>query len=213
MINADYATIFSNLSLEKINLMEIHLLKIFNFYVEINLQEYEKMNQTIQDLNHAASRMHLKITSPLHSPHHTEAHGVSISGRQAFNRPQILHNLEDNCSDDCQMSPTTQSLAAGYFSEDAASPTEKISARLSTRPNSFSSYDPLDLNCQSVRHSDVIVEHPDNRSEESGEDEKQNTRKQRTAIQAAVDNALGILVKYLPTHHPTKVFVTNEDPH
>lgn len=104
MVNADYSTIFSNLSLEKINQLEVSVLKIFDFYVEITTQEYDKMQKTIHDLNIAANKLRLnsKIIQTTHgllSP--TSSSKLSISGRHAFYvNPQHSNNYNHNSSND-----------------------------------------------------------------------------------------------------------------
>lgn len=206
MINADFATIFSNLPLVKINLMEVYLLKIFNFSVEITCQEYEKMNKTIQDLNNAASVLRLRMNAPLHSPCRTFKAGVSISGRVGFPRDEITQNtIDDVCSEDLGVFPIIQG------SEALHSPTEtQMINSLTTQSNSFSSHDLLDCNSQIIQN--VVIQQLENHSEESSDDLKPTHHKQRRSIHVSVDNALGILMKYFPTPHSAKVFITNEDP-
>lgn len=108
MINADYSTIFSNLPLEKINLLEVHLLQIFNFSVEITTQEYYKMQKTIHDLNIAANKLRLhgkgglKTANPSLSPSSSQSK-FSISGRLPLqtmnnNSNNVIHNIDEETS-------------------------------------------------------------------------------------------------------------------
>eukprot|EP00602_Paraphysomonas_sp_CaronLab_P002920 CAMPEP_0185028886 /NCGR_PEP_ID=MMETSP1103-20130426/14953_1 /TAXON_ID=36769 /ORGANISM="Paraphysomonas bandaiensis, Strain Caron Lab Isolate" /LENGTH=422 /DNA_ID=CAMNT_0027563453 /DNA_START=79 /DNA_END=1347 /DNA_ORIENTATION=+ len=50
MINADYATLFAGFSLESINSLEMELLDILDFNVEVSSSEYLKLHGTIQEL-------------------------------------------------------------------------------------------------------------------------------------------------------------------
>jgi hypothetical protein len=123
MINADYATFFSNLPLTKINQMEVHLLHLFNFSVEITLEEYEKMNKTIQELNNAAIIMHLRMVIPLPSPHLKDSRGgVSISGRRSFQPRAPLHDYEEEdpelFSNSSSVTPTAIALTASSTDRD-----------------------------------------------------------------------------------------------
>jgi hypothetical protein len=61
MINSEYAKIFSNLSLQKINLLEFSLLKLLDFTMAITSEEFQRMNKTIQDLLHAATTQMMKV--------------------------------------------------------------------------------------------------------------------------------------------------------
>lgn len=54
MINADYATIFHNFSLEKINQVEFAILTILDFSAFVSEAEYSRMHGVVQSLNKAA---------------------------------------------------------------------------------------------------------------------------------------------------------------
>jgi hypothetical protein len=115
MINADYATFFSNLPLEKINQLEVHLLHAFNFCMEITREEHDKMSRTINDLITAASSMHLSLVAPLPSPHGRNSGDLSsISGRiqepfhhsDALGYPGVVTAVERSSS----MSPPSPAI-------------------------------------------------------------------------------------------------------
>jgi hypothetical protein len=245
MINADYATIFSNLPLEKINAMELHLLTLFDFSVKITLQEFEKMNKTIKDLNVAANAMRLRMAA-LPSPH-SESGSVSISGRHAFKRAEVIQQLEDEDDEESihfekaslgQMDesstfldsrpspPMTPTVSTGFYSDPSLpfdlkkSPSTNAdilpSSTKSTWSASQSSRDLEETSLLSVKYPGVVDEHLESihEHEEPLEERKPLGHRRRTSIQIAVDNALLILVKYLPgqSHHHAKVHVTTGDP-
>jgi hypothetical protein len=240
MINSDYATIFSNLPLEKINAMEVQLLKLFDFSVKISLQEYEKMNKTIKDLNVAAIAMHLRLGNSMSSS--TRGDGVSISGRHAFNGADVIHRLEDEDDDESdhfrklslgQMDESSTSLDTHSHSRCSVSVTPMpnslyidgkraantlSSSTKSTWSASRDSRDLEDIVLPSIRSPDVIEEqlesiHEHEEHVELLEEVKQRGHRRRTSVQIAIDNALLILVKYFPgqSHHAAKVHVTTEE--
>jgi hypothetical protein len=208
MINADYATFFSNLPLEKINLMEVHLLRLFNFSVEITREEYEKMNKTIQDLNNAATIMHLRMVTPLLSPHVTESGGVSISGRRAFHRKQTLED-EDEQEQFYNSSALGSPAVLALTSSDLDLIGDEITPKNTARSCKSISGDLEDMHLPSVKSSSVIAEKFESIPEDLLEERPVTRHKRRTSVQIAVDNALSVLVKYLP-RSSSKIHITNE---
>jgi hypothetical protein len=226
MINADYATFFSNLPLEKINLLEVHLLRLFNFSVEITREEYEKMNKTIQDLNNAATIMHLRMVTPLLSPHVAESGGVSISGRIAFHHSDIVRNLEEEQESDRNESlmeqmdeysaadedPADQVTPnSHFFSSGKSSPNHTFTGRSSTKSLYQSTSGSHDLEEMALSSPFLTYEKFESIPEDLFEERPVTlTRpKRRTSVQIAVDNALSVLIKYFP-RSSSKVHVTNE---
>jgi hypothetical protein len=230
MINSDYATIFSNLPLEKINAMEVQLLKLFDFSIKISLPEYEKMNKTIKDLNVAANAMRLKMAAiPSPQPSNSRSGGVSISGRHAFKRADVIHQLEDDDEESTHFRKT--SLGQLELSPHSTptfdgkkSPSNSMNMDIhpastkSTWSTSRDSRDLEDIVLPSIRSPDVIEEqlesiHEHEEHMELLEEVKQRGHRRRTSVQIAIDNALLVLVKYFPgqSHHAAKVHVTTEE--
>jgi hypothetical protein len=233
MINADYATIFTKLPLEKVNQMEVHLLHLFDFSVEITPEEYEKMNKTIQELNNAATIMHLKMVARLPPPLAVDSSaGVSISGRIAFPEFEVIRNLEeeydydksesmisqlDECSAPDEDTPDHVTASDAHFFPDLKNHSPKnLFPHSSTKPIYLSTSGSFDIE---VMAPFVINEQfesiPEDPFEETQPPPPPPPPRRRTpSLQKAIDNALSVLVKYFSRSsslsNPSKVHVTNE---
>jgi hypothetical protein len=233
MINADYATIFSNLSLDKINAMEIRILKIFDFSVEITLQEFEKMTKTIKDLNLAANAMKIQLAGP---PSSLSARGggcLSISGRLALKQTRPLQQLGDEEDEESSHFRNYGPVLGQKESEkefcsysDSRSPhTPVLTPTATDDAISFSlnslalfrealpSQDSRDLGVASLNETLERIHEDETPLDDRTSPTPAPVHRRRSSLQIVLDNALFVIGKYLPgqLHHTAKVHVTDEN--